>query len=78
MVKLGDFARCPQCNGVGRVVWVSQDGKRAGIRCPGHHSQMSRGYSKFGSTARPQTKTQKNMVFLMEVETVATFASTQR
>jgi len=68
MVKIGDNVRCPQCNEVGRVVWVSQDRKRAGIRCPGHHSQMSRGLSKFGSTARPQTKTQRNMVFLMEIE----------
>jgi len=76
MVEIGDHARCPQCNEVGRVVWVSQDGKRAGIRCPGHHSQMSRGYSKFGSTARPQTKTQRNMVFLMEIE-MATPASAQ-
>jgi len=77
MVKIGDHARCPQCSAMGRVVWVSQDEKRAGIRCPRHHNQMSRGLSKFGSTARPQTKTQKNMVFLMEIE-VATSASTQR
>ena len=77
MVKIGDHARCPQCNEVGRVVWVSQDGKRAGIQCPERHSQMSRGHSKFGSTARPQTKPEKNMVFLMEIETVATLTSTQ-
>lgn len=77
MVKIGDYIRCPQCNTIGRVVWVSQDEKRAGIRCPGHHSQLSRGLSKFGSTARPQTKSQKNMVFLMEIE-MATSASIQR
>ena len=77
MVKIGDNVRWPQCNEIGRVVWVSQDGKRAGIRCPRHHSQMSRGYSKFGSTARPQTKTQKNMVFLMDIE-MATSVSAQR
>jgi len=76
MVEIGDHARCPQCNEVGRVVWVSQDEKRAGIRCPRHHNQMSRGLSKFGSTARPQTKTQKNMVFLIDIETIATIAST--
>jgi len=76
MVEIGDHARCPQCNEVCRVVWVSQDEKRAGIRCPRHHSQMSRGLSKFGSTARPQTKTQKNMVFLIDIETIATIAST--
>jgi len=78
MLKIGDNVRCPQCHEIARVVWVSQDGKRAGIRCPGHHSQMSRGHSKFGSTARPRTKPEKNMVFLMEIETVTTLASTQR
>jgi len=77
MVKIGDRARCPQCHEVGRVVWVSQDGKRAGIQCPGRHSQISRGHSKFGSNARPQTKPEKNMVFLMETE-IATPASTPR
>jgi hypothetical protein len=77
MVKIGDHVRCPQCNEIGRVVWVSQDGKRAGIRCPRHHNQMIRGHSKFGSTARPQTKSQKNMVFLMEIE-MATPVSTYR
>jgi len=76
MVEIGDHVRCPQCNEIGHVVWVSQDGKRAGIRCPRHHSQMSRGHSKFGSTVRPQTKREKNMVFLMEIE-MATSASAQ-
>jgi len=78
MLKIGDNVRCPQCYEIGRVVWVSQDGKRAGIRCPGRHSQMSRGLSKLGSAARPQTKREKNMVFLMEIETVATHVLTQR
>lgn len=68
MLKIGDSVRCPQCHETGRVVWVSQDGKRAGIQCPGRHSQISRGHSKFGSDARPQTKREKNMVFLMEIE----------
>ena len=78
MVKIGDYARCPQCNEIGRVVWVSHDEKRAGIQCPRRHSQMSRGHSKLGSTARPQTKQDKNMVFLLEIETVATLASAYR
>jgi len=78
MVKIGDHAPCPQCNEVGRVVWVSQDEKRAGIKCPRLHCQMSRGYSKFGSAVRSQGKRMKNMVFLMEIETVATLVSTQR
>jgi hypothetical protein len=77
-VKIGDHTKCPQCGRIGRVVWISQDGKRAGIQCSGHHSQMRRDHSKFGSTAGPQTKPEKNVVFLVETETVATLASTQR
>ncbi len=76
MVNIGDHARCPQCNEIGRVVWVSQDGKRVGIQCPRSHSQMSRGHSKYGSTKRHQTKPAKNMVSLIETET--TISSTQR
>jgi len=68
MVQIGDNVRCPQCHEMGRVVWVSQDGKLVGVQCPGRHSQISRGHSKFGSNARPQTKPEKNMVFLMEIE----------
>lgn len=68
MLKIDDRVRCPQCNERSRVVWISQDGKRAAIRCQRCHSQISRGPSKFGSSARPQTKSQKNMVFLVETE----------
>jgi hypothetical protein len=78
MVKIGDHAQCPQCNEIGRVVWVSQDGKRAGIQCPGNHTQMSRGYSKLGSTARPQTKRMRKMVFLIEIEMATTLVSSLR
>lgn len=78
LVNLCDHVRCPQCGRVGRVVWISQDGKEAGIRCPGHHSQLSRGPSQLGSAARPETKSQKNMVFLMETNSVKTISSAQR
>jgi hypothetical protein len=76
IVNIGDHTKCPQCSRIGRVIWISQDGKQAGIRCLGHHNQLSRGISKYGSAARPLTKTQKNMVFLMDIETIATIAST--
>jgi hypothetical protein len=71
MLKIDDHVRCPQCNERSRVVWVSQDGKQAAIKCQRHHSQIVRGHSMFGSTARPQTKPQKNMVFLVETEETA-------
>jgi hypothetical protein len=68
MLKINDLVRCPQCNGRSHIVWISQDGKRAAIRCQRYHSHINRGHSKFGSTSRPQTRPQKSMVFLMETE----------
>jgi len=66
-IKIGDPAKCPQCSRIGRVVWISQDGKRAGIQCPAYHSQLRRSDSKFGSTMRSKTRPGKNMVFLVEI-----------
>ena len=71
MTKIGDQIRCPQCCQIGRVVWVSEDGKLAGMQCSGHHSQLSN-QSKFGSAIRPQPKSKKNMVLFMEIETATT------
>lgn len=70
LISLGDHVRCPHCGTVSRVVWISQDGKGAGIRCPGRHSQLSRGPSQFGSAVRVQTKPQYNTVFLIETDLV--------
>jgi len=52
---------------MGRVVWVSKDGKTVGIQCPATHSQMSRPNSKLGSGARPQSKASRNMIFLTAI-----------
>jgi hypothetical protein len=68
IVTVGDHAKCPQCNRIGHVVWVSQDGQTAGIQCSAAHSQMSRSDSRLGSNARPQSKTSKHMVFLMAMK----------
>jgi hypothetical protein len=68
IVTLGDHTKCPQCDRIGRVVWISQDGKTAGIQCSASHRQMNRPDSRLGSNARPQSKTSKNMVFLMEIK----------
>jgi DNA-directed RNA polymerase subunit RPC12/RpoP len=68
IVNIGDHNKCPECNRIGRIFWISQDGKTAGIQCPASHRLMSRPVSKFGSTARPPSKTDKNMVFLMEIK----------
>jgi hypothetical protein len=68
IVNIGDHTKCPQCTRIGRIVWISQDRKTAGIQCPASHHLMNRPVSKFGSTARPQSKTGKNRVFLMEIK----------
>ncbi len=75
MVQIGDNARCPECHEIGRVVWVSQDGKLAGIQCPRPHSQIVRGASILGSKARHQSKPERNMVFLMEIEIASTVSA---
>jgi hypothetical protein len=63
---------------VSRVVWVSQDGEGVGIRCLGHHSQLSRGPSQLGSSARPETESQVNMVFIVETGLVQIVSSPKR
>jgi hypothetical protein len=71
IVNLGDHTKCPQCDRIGRVVWISQDKKTAGIQCPATHHQMNRPNSRLGSNARPQSKANKNTVFLVEIKTDA-------
>src|SRR4030042_1118973 len=68
IINVGDRTKCPQCDKIGRVVWISEDKKTAGIQCPASHHQMSRPDSRFGSNARPQSKANKNMVFLVEIK----------
>ncbi len=68
IIKVGDHAKCPECNRMGHVVWVSKDGSTAGIQCPANHRQTSRPASKFGALTRPRSKNSRNMVFITEVE----------
>jgi DNA-directed RNA polymerase subunit RPC12/RpoP len=67
MTKVGEDIKCPICNGMARIVWISKDSKTAGIKCPASHRQLSRPNSKLGSAARPQSKWGKNMVFLIDI-----------
>ena len=64
MTKIGALVRCPKCGGEGHVVWVSQDGKLAAIKCARPHSQLS---SSTKAIPDFKTKTKKEMVFLVEV-----------
>jgi len=67
MTKKGEYVKCPRCNGQARVVWVSQDGKTAAIKCMGYHSHSEIGPStKGGSYYKPKKKAAKGMVFLIE------------
>ncbi len=75
MLRINDHTTCPECNARSRVIWVSQDGTRAAVQCQRHHSQLVRGQSMLGSTERPQTKPQKNMVFLVETGEAAAVAA---
>lgn len=68
IVNIGDHIKCPECNRMARIVWISKDGKTAGVQCPATHRQMSRSNSRLGSTARPRSKTDRNMIFLMEIK----------
>jgi Zn ribbon nucleic-acid-binding protein len=63
-VNIGDQAKCPECETLGRVVWVSQDRKTMGVQCSRSHHETRRPESKFGATAVSSTKTKKNVVFL--------------
>ena len=63
----GEYVKCPRCGGQARVVWVSQDGKTAAIKCVGYHSHNQIGPSaKVSSYYKTKTKSVKGMVFLIE------------
>jgi len=64
-IKIGDKRKCPQCQKMSRVVWISTDRKRVGIQCPRYHHQID-SQSNYGSALRPQRKPKKNMVFIIE------------
>ena len=69
MTRKGEYVRCPKCGGQALVVWVSQDGKTAAIRCGGYHSHSEIGPSTKGGSyykPKPKKKSVKGMVFLIE------------
>jgi len=66
MTNIGDHAKCPQCGGTARVVWISQDEKTEAIKCTRYHSQIGPPPTRFSS--RAQGKTKKGMVFLVEMD----------
>lgn len=67
MVVVGEEIRCPVCCGIAKIVWISKDFRTAGIRCPASHRQLSRPKSQLGSTARPESKCGRNLVFMIDI-----------
>jgi hypothetical protein len=67
MVNVGDPMKCPECETIGRVVWVSQDKKTIGVQCHASHQELSRTGFTFGANVSHSTKTKKNIVFLTKI-----------
>jgi len=68
MVAIGDYAQCPQCTRMGRVVWVSQNGDTIGIQCHTSHSLVNHP-DAFGFIRSP-SKARKDSVFLVKTESL--------
>ncbi len=64
-VCVGDSRKCPECESIGRVVWISGDKKTMGVQCHASHRDVRRADTKFGATVVSSGKTRKNVVFLM-------------
>ncbi|MGA2681645.1 MAG: hypothetical protein ABSF44_07585 [Candidatus Bathyarchaeia archaeon] len=67
MVSVGDSIKCPECQTLGSVVWVSPDKKTMGVRCHMSHRETNRSASKYGGKVAASTKTRKNVVFITAV-----------
>jgi hypothetical protein len=67
MVNIGDAIRCPECQTLGCVVWISTDKKTMGVRCRMSHREPERPATRYGGKVAVSTKTRKNMVFIMAV-----------
>jgi len=67
MVNVGESRKCPECESLGSVVWISQDKKTIGVQCHMSHREASRPAIKFGGRIVPSTKTRKNVVFITAV-----------
>jgi hypothetical protein len=68
MITMGDFAQCPECARMGRVVWVSENGATVGIKCSASHHRE--GSSDAYGFQRSASKASKNSVFLVKTESL--------
>jgi hypothetical protein len=67
LVRIGDAVKCPECDTMGRVVWVSEDQTRMGVQCHASHRETVKPNFKYGATKVVSTKTKRNVVFLTAV-----------
>ena len=67
MVKVGDLVGCPKCGKHSRVVWVSKDGRTAGVRCSSRHRFTPRRNLLATPTNKENSRIEKNMVFLVSI-----------
>ncbi len=70
IVTVGEHMKCPRCNKIGRVVWISEDKKTTAIQCPAAHHRIERSMSKFGPRTTPQSETGKNTVFFVDTSSL--------
>lgn len=68
MVQIGDYAQCPECTRLGRIVWISQNKQVGGIQCSASHCPENRPNS-YGFS-RKAAKANKNSVFLVETQSI--------
>jgi hypothetical protein len=68
MMRIGDYAKCPECTRLGRIVWISQNEQVIGIQCSASHSAESRPNS-YGFSHKA-AKANKNSVFLVEAQSI--------
>jgi hypothetical protein len=66
MVCIGDYAKCPECTRMGRIVWISDNKSVVGIQCAASHNSNTAPDSE-GLTHKV-AKSNKNSVFLVKTE----------
>jgi len=68
ITHIGDSTPCPGCKRASRIVWISKDGKTAGIQCPASHSLADYSDSKLNPFTHSSGKTSKHMVFITDIK----------
>lgn len=68
MVKIGDYAQCPECTRMGHIVWISKSEQVIGIKCSASHCMSS--YSDSQGFKHSSSKSNKNSVFLVKADSI--------